>query len=226
MASCYSAPNWSGMEKETGEFIWQQSPGLRFYIHLLILGPVLILFGFGLLGSIFGKSKEPKEKNDIESLGCLVLIFLLLGLVLFRNIEQNVWTESLLINSERVEKQFKGENSFLLWKNITSCQYISGQFDVAKKKMVVGGDRWETGVSKRGITLIDRNKKEMTILVEKDFYDTSLMGIVWEWIFGSSDLIFMPADEARFRKAINKYLPEEVKQKMSPETKEYLGKQE
>lgn len=225
-ASCASAPNWSGAENEVGEFIWRQSPGIRFYFNVIILSFFIILF----VAAIFKKPDEKQEKLGLDHIGCLGFLFLLLVIMLWTNVKQNVRTESISINSERVLKTHYPDsiikNDILEWKNIASCGYFSGEFGVVKSRMVVGGTQWETGDNLRGITLTDQNKKQLTLLIEKDEFDTHWMSYFKEWIFGSNDFAFSPADEARLKKALNKYLPEEVKQKMSSETKEYLSKQE
>lgn len=223
--SCASAPYWSGTETEAGQFVWKQSPGIRFYVNVLILGGFLGLFVYGFI------FKKPKEKSELgfEHIGCLALIFLFSGFMLWKNIQQNIWTESFSINSDQVEITYYptiGETGkqIVEWKNVASCAYFSGQFDTVKWRMTVGGTTWEEGETRRGITLFDRNKNGATLLVEKDAFNTDFRAFFYEWVFGSNDFTFSPEEEMRLKKAINKYLPENVKQQMEPETKEYMTK--
>ena len=228
MISCASAPNWSVAETEAGEFILAQSSGIRFYFNVIILGFFIILF----TASIFIKPKESKGSDKLgwDHIGCLGVIFLLLVVMLWSNIKQNILKESISLNSERLMKTHYPDSilktDVLEWKNITSCDYFSGEFGVVHSRMVVGGTQWKTGDNLRSVTLTDQNKKQVTLVIEKDEFDTHWMNYFKEWIFGSNDFAFSPEDEARLKKTLNKHLPENVKAKMSAQTKEYLLKQE
>src|SRR5262245_8490709 len=57
--SCASPPNWTGAETEAGEFVWKQSPGIRFYINIVLLGGLLI----SLAGLIVYRIIHPAEKD-------------------------------------------------------------------------------------------------------------------------------------------------------------------
>lgn len=226
MASCVSVPNWSGAETEAGEFVWRQTPGIRFYINIAILGALLV----SLVGIVIYRIKNPIEKDafgkkhtsadQAKGLGCATLIVVFFGYFLWQNIDLNTRTETYLINSERIE----AAEVSIEWKNVVSCSYHAEKANMYRKSQ--GGVSWETGDSIRGITCLDQNKKPVTFEVQNDDYDTSVLGTVWEWIFGSHDYNFSPEEELRLKKAINQHAPENVKQKMSPETKEYLSKLE
>jgi hypothetical protein len=220
MTSCASAPNWSGTETANGEFIWTQSPGIRFYVNVIVLGSLLALGVFRLIKPV--KNENLKGGERIRGMGCLALILVLFGYLLWNNIDQNTRTETYLINSERIQ----AAGVSIEWNNIVSCEYFSGKSNVVEKRMVVGGTRWETGDTTRSIILRDQNKRAVSFLVENASYDTSITGTLEKWIFGSYDYNFSPEEELRLKKAINKYLSENVKQNMPSEAKEYLSMQE
>ncbi len=234
--SCASAPNWTGTETETGEFILTQSPGIRFYFNVLLLGGLLVSLVILFIRNIIHpveKGADGKKYTSVDRLqgfGCLTLILVFLGYLLWGNISENIRTQSYLINSERAEHYFYHQDkneyvrSSIEWKDVASCKYISGR-DTEKWRQ--GTTVWEKGGASRNISLTDQNNKNwVSFSIEESTVDTSILGTLQLWIFGTNDTAFSAEDEARLKKALNKYLPENVKEKMSPETKEYLSKQE
>jgi hypothetical protein len=235
-SSCASAPNWTGTETEAGEFVWTQTLGIRFYINVILLGGLLVLLVTLFIRNIIHPvEKDASGKNytttdRLQGLGCLTLVLVFFGYLLWGNISKNIRTESYLINSERAEHYFyhQGKNDYVRssieWKDVASCKYISAR-DTEKWRQ--GTTVWEKGGANRNISLTDQNNQNgVSFSIEESTIDTSILGTLQLWIFGTNDTGFLAEDEARLKKALNKYLPENVKQKWSPQTKDYFLKQE
>ena len=182
--------------------------------------------------------KSVKDNSDRSGLGCLTIILLFIALFLWGNIHGYIWRDSLTINQDRIEHIsyspviYKAEKTTetLEWKNVTGIHYSPDKtFESTTWVKVnpvtrerVGTGKREEGTKGRAIFLTGQNG-DLTFALEKQSFGKDF-GAVLDWIFGSEDFAFSPEEEARLKSAINKFLPEDVKQKMSPETREYLSR--
>ena len=236
LTSCASAPNWTVMEDAAGEFVWSPSPGIRLYINIALL---TALYGFFIIIVIWN------YKNDLRvtkfTVGFMIIfIFALFGVGLFSNLRGYIWRESFSISAGRIERTFyptirKAEKETLEWKSVADLKYVPDKsikhqhwIEVFRSTGEPTGRTADSGVRGKVITLSDNQGKNIEFVLAKSSYDTSKLvdsGIL-DWIFGSTDFVVAPEDERRLKAAIKKFLPEDVKRKMSPETEEYLSKQE
>lgn len=239
-SSCAFSPNWTGAETQTGEFVWKASPDIRFYVHVVILGALFLLLTINTIKEFWRDRKQIKDDTAgfFGGFGCFTLIILFVALFLWTNIHRCIWRDSLSINQDRIEHIsyspviYKAERTTetIEWKNVTGIYYASNKtFESTTWVKVnpvtrerVGKGQREEGIEGRAIIFTGQSG-ELTFALEKKSFGKDF-GAVLDWIFGSDDYAFSPEEEVRLKNAINKYLPEEVKQKMSPETKEYFSK--
>jgi hypothetical protein len=129
-ASCASSPNWSGAETQAGEFVWTQSPGVRFYINVLILGALFLWLAISAIKEFVSYIKKDTG-GTLGSLGCFILIILPIALFLWGNVHRSIWSESFSINQDRIEHisyspvvwKAEKKTETMEWKNVTSFHY-------------------------------------------------------------------------------------------------------
>jgi hypothetical protein len=234
--SCASAPNWSGTETAAGEFVWSPSPGIRLYINIALLAA---LYGFFIF-SVVWNYKNDLRVSKFTAGFMIIFIFALFGIGLFSNLRGYIWRESFSISAGRIERTFyptirKAEKEILEWKSVADLKYLPDQsikhqhwIEVFRSTGEPTGRTADTGVRGKVITLSDNEGKKIEFLLATNSYDTTWLvdSEILGWIFGSTDFVVAPEDERRIKAAIKKFLPENVKEKMSEETRDYLSKQE
>lgn len=235
-SSCASAPNWTGAETATGEFVWSPSPGIRLYINIALLAA---LYGFFIF-SVVWNYKNDLRVSKFTAVFMIIFIFALFGIGLFANLRGYIWCESFSISAGRIERTFyptirKAEKEILEWKSVADLKYLPDKsikhqhwIEVFRSTGEPTGRTADTGVRGKVITLSDNEGKKIEFLLARNSYDTTKLidSGIFGWIFGSTDFVVAPEDERRIKAAIKKFLPENVKEKMSEETKDYLSKQE
>jgi hypothetical protein len=234
-SSCASSPNWTGAETAAGEFVWTPSPGFRLYVNVVLLGGVFVYFIYVVIRTI-----RNWQTGDRGLIGCFSFFLLLIGLFLFASVRDYIWYESFSINQDRIERAYyttvwktEKKTETLEWKNVKYIGYIPEKYlesttwikvnPVTRER--VGKGQTEEGMKGRVIHFRQNDDKIIEIVLEKQSYNTEypqFMRTAWSWIFGSEDYAVTPEEERRLKAAINKYLPENVKQTANAETKEYL----
>ena len=218
--SCASAPHWTGAETGAGEFIWKPSPGTRFYVNLAIFSSLLLAYTVWLFINLRKETKIPSA----GALGCFAIPFLLVGLILLSG--EDIWrTDRISINSERIERTYspsiwQTEKETIEWKNVNACRKFTEDETIWLKSGKTGAV-FKAGDIRKGITLVETEEKAIKFVLEKWNVHHNLLE---DLMFGNTDFTVSPKEEARLKKALNKYLPENVKANMSPESREYLSK--
>ena len=236
-SSCASSPNWTGTETQMGEFVWSPSPGIRFYINVILLGGLFVYFIYVGVQII-----RDWQKGEGGTIGCLSFFLLIIGLILFGNVRDYIWSESFSINQERNERTFypsiwkPAQQETLEWKDVSYIGYAPNKtfehevwIKVFRSTGKPAGGQTEKSTSGRAIILSGTKDREIVFALEKQYNDTSFprfMINVWSWIFGTEDFAVAPEEERRLKAVINKYLPENLKETADNETKEYLNKQD
>lgn len=237
-ASCASSPNWSGAETQAGEFVWTQSPGVRFYVNVVILGALFLWLAIGAIKE-FASYIKKDTGGTLGSIGCFTLMILPVALFLWGNIHRCIWSESFSINQDRMEHisyspvvwKAEKKTETLEWKNVTNFHYspdgvfeseVYIQVNPVTRERVGTGQR-EEGTKGRAIGFYGLSGGVVFALEKQSFGKD--FGAVFDWIFGNEDYAFSPEEERRIKSAINKNLPEKIKEAAEKETKEYLSGQ-
>lgn len=230
-ASCAFPPHWTGMETPTGEFVWRQTTGTRFYVNLIILGAMV-----AILAVLFFRDLKHLRKAKWEGVGFFTIPLSLIGIFIFFNIAKSTWmAESFTINAERIERTYalsiwETRKEVFEWKEIVRCERIDDK-DSRRLKSMRTGVTWEEGTTRKGIVFVKKEPQgeiaKMEVFIEKESFGRGIVGGTLDFIFGTGeDLTVSPEEEVLLKTAIYKYLPEKVKKEMPPETKEYFSKQE
>lgn len=236
--SCAFSPNWTGAETANGEFVWATSPGIRFYVHVVILGAVFIWLAISTVKEFVQYFKKDTG-GTLGGMGCMSVIFLFIALFLWANIHRCIWHESFSIDQDRIEHisyspvvwKTEKNTETLEWKNVTSFHYASRttfesttwvKVNPVTRERVGKGQRTE-GLEGRAIFFYGQSG-EVVFALEKQSFGKDF-GAVFDWIFGNEDYVFSPEEERRLKEALNKYLSDKVKESANSETKEYLQQQ-
>lgn len=241
-SSCAFSPNWTGAETEAGEFVWKASPGIRFYVHIVILGALFLCLTISIIKEFWRDRKHIKDDTAgfLGGFGCFTLIILFVALFLWVNIRESIWYESFSLNQDRIEHTSYPEHIWsqqkntetVEWKNVTYFSYVPAttfesttwiKVNPVTRERIGKGQRTE-GIEGRAIVFAGQDK-QIKFALEKQSFGKDF-GAVFDWIFGSEDYAFSLEEERRLKEALNKYLPEKVKEAANKETKGYLSKQE
>ena len=236
--SCAFSPNWTGAETASGEFVWAASPGIRFYVHVVLLGASFMWLTLSTIKEFVVHFKKDTGVTFGE-IGCMSVIFLFVAFLLWVNVHRYIWSESFSIDQDRIEHisyspvVWKAEKNTetLEWKNVTYFSYVSATtfesttwipVNPVTRERIGQGQR-EEGSKGRAIVFAEQNK-QIKFALEKESFGKDV-GAVFDWIFGSEDYVFSPEEERRLKEVLNKYLPEKLKESANNETKEYLQRE-